>query len=150
MEFRSWLQVLILQSLPGAGKSTYARKLAQEQNAIICSADDFFIVDGEYKFDRTKLGQAHGFCFRSFINHLQSQVELIIIDNTNTAPIEIAPYIQGAVAYGYDYRILYFPCDVNTSFERNIHKVPLKTIEHMQRNLEKQFPCHWKKREVIK
>ena len=43
----------------GSGKSTFARKMASEIGACVFETDEFFIVDGEYRFDPSKLGWAH-------------------------------------------------------------------------------------------
>ena len=139
------MQVIILRGLPGSGKSSYAQK----QQAVVCSADNYFIVGGEYRFDRTKLRQAHGECFKLFIESLQKQKPLIIVDNTNTSSLEIAPYIQGCGAYKYDYKIIYFECDINTSCVRNTHGVAQSTIERMYNSLKKELPNNWKKQEIF-
>lgn len=82
-------KVVILRGLPGAGKSTHAKKLIENlgQNANgkvrvkralcdtvdwaevwICSADDFFIDEhGVYKFNRNKIAEAHRVCMASFV-----------------------------------------------------------------------------------
>ena len=59
----------LLRGIPGAGKSTLAKQLGDSH----FETDGFFMVDGEYKFDPTKLREAHQWC--------QSQVELAMIQN---------------------------------------------------------------------
>jgi uridine kinase len=51
----------IVRGLAGSGKTTVANLLVSGLQASpeIISADDYFYSDGEYKFDRTKLGEAH-------------------------------------------------------------------------------------------
>ena len=60
-------RLIILRSLPGGGKSTLAAALvekaeAQNQTAVVCNCDEYFMVKGEYKFDGSKLGLYHGKC----------------------------------------------------------------------------------------
>jgi adenylate kinase family enzyme len=59
----------LLRGIPGAGKSTLAKQLGDAH----FEADSYFMVDGEYKFDPTKLRKAHEWC--------QGQVELAMIQN---------------------------------------------------------------------
>jgi adenylate kinase family enzyme len=53
----------ILRGLPGSGKSTLAKSLSNALTGHI-EADMFFVdkESGEYRFDPTKLGQAHSWC----------------------------------------------------------------------------------------
>ena len=44
-----------MRGLPGSGKSTKARKIAG-QFGVVYSTDDFFMVNGEYKFDPKMIG----------------------------------------------------------------------------------------------
>ncbi len=50
----------IVRGIPGSGKSTFAKQLVGA-DFLVCEADKYFMVDGEYKFDATKLKQAHDF-----------------------------------------------------------------------------------------
>ena len=54
-------KLYIVRGLPGSGKSTFAEALVGS-DFLVCEADKYFIVDGEYKFDATKLRQAHEWC----------------------------------------------------------------------------------------
>ncbi len=55
--------VVIMRGTPGSGKSYLAglvHKTALEHgySSVICSADDFFMVDGKYNFSTAKLVRA--------------------------------------------------------------------------------------------
>lgn len=143
-------QLIILRGLPGSGKSTYAKSLTTE-NSILCSADNYFIKlgEGSYLFDRSKLAQAHGECFKTFIEALRTDQPVVILDNTNSRPWEMQAYITAAQAYEYAYDITYLKCSKNTSFKRNIHNVPLKNIERMFENLQKNLPGNWNKQKIL-
>jgi adenylate kinase family enzyme len=47
-----------MRGIPGSGKSTTAKKLAGETGKIH-STDNYFMVDGEYKFDPSKIREYH-------------------------------------------------------------------------------------------
>lgn len=145
--------VKILSGVSGCGKSTLASKLfAPDKGAYetIISADDFFMVNDEYKFDPSKLSEAHGACFRDFIRYLnEDYCGLIVVDNTNTTAVEIAPYILGAQAYGWDVEIITLTCqtddDVKVCAARNSHGVPFATVMAQHRRLcDRQLMPWWK------
>lgn len=149
-------QVIILSGPSGAGKSTYCLKLWNEREASdhykIVSADHYFLseVNGKqvYNFDPSKLGAAHGRCFRQFIEALQTDHNRIIVDNTNTTTEEISPYILGAEAYGAEAEIRTLRCTaehVRVIAARNIHGVGLAVIENQLRRIEsRRLPPWWK------
>lgn len=157
--------MIILSGPSGIGKSTLAEKLAKgAAKAEIHSADLFFVDgNGDYNFDPRKLSQAHGWCFRGVIQALQSyvdgtsEVDLIIVDNTNTTIAEISPYVAAAQAFNCDVeiRIIEVPKGLREPERqtirrlgaRNIHGVPdnviMSQIYRMEK-LEKEIPPWWK------
>ena len=137
--------VIILRGPSGAGKSTYAAKTYP--GAIKVSADDFFMVDGEYKFDPTKLSKAHGACMRKFIEAVQKPDVTIVVDNTNTTLAEVAPYAAAALAFDHELEIVTFVGDYIKAAKRNVHLVPATTVMAMAQRIEEQtklFPPWWK------
>lgn len=138
-------KVIILRGVSGTGKSTYCEAYINE--AVVVSADHYFInAKGEYKFDPNHLGDAHGLCLRTYVDHLQHGDETIIVDNTNTSISEIAPYAALALAYGYELEIVTLLVDVEVAAARNVHNVPLETVRQQRRNLDngtRQMPRWW-------
>lgn len=149
-------KVFILRGLPGSGKSTWAaRKLEEYPDHFtrprIRSADDYFQTRDGYKFDPTKLQEAHNECLLCYTKDIcdgyykadkYNQFD-IILDNTNTTALEIAPYLRVAQAFGWDVEIVEFPCTLHDSLSRNIHDVPLRTIERMRDRMEDFLPVSW-------
>ncbi len=134
--------VFILRGIPGCGKSTYARE--KFAGALICSTDDFFMVDGEYKFDPTKLAEYHNANLRQFASYIMQCRPHIVVDNTNIAAWEIAPYYRLAEAFGYDVRIIQFLAAPGwISSERNSHNVPREVLQRMAQSME-PLPPWWK------
>lgn len=118
--------VKILRGLPGSGKSTWQQ--ANFPEAVVVSADQFFMVGDEYRFNPALIGEAHGACFRGFIVALQAGSPLVVVDNTSMSVAEIAPYILGAQAYGYTAEIITLRCDPAIAAARNVHGVPVDVI----------------------
>lgn len=136
------MKVTILSGVPGSGKSTIAAKLREE--AIVCSADDFFMVNGEYKFDITKLADAHGACLRKFVHAIQAGYVHIVVDNTNTTSEEIIPYYAFAAAWGCDIELVTVQCDPEVAAARCLHGVPVGAVKAMAARIEsRQLPSFW-------
>ena len=142
--------VIILRGLPGCGKSRLQKR--DYPAAVVVSADQFFMVEGEYRFNSALLMEAHGACFRTFISALQAGEPLVVVDNTAIGIAEIAPYVLGAQAYGYDAEVITLRCDPATAAARNTHVVPvdviLKRIAPAMAQAEKQIPPWWQHRVV--
>ena len=83
----------LLRGLPSAGKST----LAKTMGAVNFEADMFFMEGNEYKFDPTKLKQAHQWC--------QNQVEITmklsdnnpVLPNTSMLQFNLTPVTIKAI-----------------------------------------------------
>jgi len=96
------LTMIVMRGLPGSGKSTIVRKLKEVfPKASVCSADNFFVSNGVYKFDRTKLKDAHQFSQDKAEELCQALTNLIIIDNTNVKRWEMVPYFRTASQHRY-------------------------------------------------
>jgi predicted kinase len=141
------MRVIIMAGVPGSGKSTWIKE--NHTGAIICSADDYFVGLGR-NFDPSKLGEAHGACVRKFVlyvaNHDDDEVRenVVIVDNTNTTVLEMAPYVAIAAAYGVSVEIVEMDCPVGLAAKRNIHNVPMRTCLRMGDNLMSlEIPPFW-------
>jgi predicted ABC-type ATPase len=129
-----------MRGLPGSGKSTKVNSIVGLCNLfifypkiVVVSADHFFVVDGEYKFNKDLLGAAHAQCLKKFHEGITSGADILIVDNTNLRPSEIRPYMEAAEAAGYKVLISNVkpPDDINILVERNVHGVPRDVIERM-------------------
>ena len=132
--------VFILRGLPGSGKSSFA---AQQEGAVICNADKFHMVDGVYMYDQGRAAEGHEWCLRGFIEFVISGEEFIVVDNTNTSSLEIAPYYRIARAYGYSVRFYLFECSIVDSIKNNVHGVPEDVICRMAMRLTRCLPESW-------
>jgi predicted kinase len=155
--------VIIMSGVSGSGKSTLARKLVDDfvlsgrflEDSKIVSADNYFLMNNEYRFDPAKLSEAHNECFASFIYSLRSGYNLVVVDNTNTTNEEIAPYYLGATAFGYTAEIITISADKDDLEEleilalRNKHNVPLKLIQLQANLLASRQLLPWWKQSVV-
>jgi predicted kinase len=149
------MHVIVMSGMSGSGKSTYAKALAAERNvkAWIVSADDFFTNNpsGEYIFEPAKIGEAHGACFRMFMDGVLDKRPLIIVDNTNTTVEEISPYMLAAGAYGYTSEVITVKIPLLFAMERNQHGVPKEEIGAQYLRIEHRvLPPWWNASEVVK
>jgi len=93
----------LVRGVPGAGKSTFAKNLG----CTHFETDTFFMVDGEYKFDPSKLKEAHGWCLDqvelAMIQNHTGAVDYsdIVVSNTFTQEWEMDPYFRLAESWGY-------------------------------------------------
>jgi predicted kinase len=130
--------------LPGSGKSTLALQMARDRpegtRAVICSTDDFFVVNGDYKFNPGKLGEYHARNFQKFALALADGVELVIIDNTNLREEHREPYLRLAKAMGYTVEMPvvgeFTPEACQTYAGRNVHGVPLEGLRRMAQGVQ--------------
>lgn len=157
-------KVYIMVGPPGSGKSTKTREILDtafpedsndKYNYFTCSADEFFTDEetGIYTYEHDRIRDAHAYCLRKFIDRVKNYT-VVIVDNCNVGKEAIAPYIAIASAYGCELHILKFPfTSAEELFKRNVHGVPLKSIQGMQRSMEymfKTWPSYWPQPEEVK
>lgn len=137
------MKCIVLRGVPGVGKSTYA----QTHGCAVVSADNYFSSNGEYKFNASKLPEAHGQCFRAAISVMTHGQRNLVIDNTNIQREELAPYMLLAQALGYAVEI--HDCHpiggIDSIATRNVHGVPPgRVLERYQAQLDERLPPWWK------
>ena len=129
--------VYIMRGVPGSGKSTLARKLSMG-SGIIHSTDDYFVVDGDYRFDPSKLREYHDCNFEEFCESLRYGVPVVICDNTNVHRWMFRRYLEAAWFYGYLDVVISMPHpEPEVAAARNVHTVPAEVIRQMIDQWEK-------------
>jgi predicted kinase len=131
--------LFLVRGLPGSGKSTFANHIWNEY--AICEADQYFIDKKtlEYKFDPTKLREAHEWCRNQvearMIDHQVNKQYYpeIVVSNTFTQEWEMQAYMDLANKYGYRVTTLIIE---NRHGGSNIHGVPDDKLEIMRNRFE--------------
>jgi NEDD4-binding protein 2 len=135
----------ILRGLPGSGKSMLAKNLRDSHtHARVFSTDRFFMVDGEYQFDPSKLGEYHTQNLAQATHFMEkgkkySSDILCIIDNTNTQHWEYEKYEEVAKENGFMVQVITVEWNINDIplyAERNSHGVPEEAIYRMAERWE--------------
>lgn len=123
----------VMRGISGSGKSTLAKQLGQ--NGVIFSGDDYFMEDGEYKFDPAKLQEAHQWNQNRTAQAMRKGISPIVADNTNTQAWEMKPYVEEAIKNGYRVEIREpntpWKFDSDELVQRNTHGVPQEAIKRM-------------------
>lgn len=126
-------ELILLRGLPGSGKSTFAKSISHAGVGHI-EADMFFIKDGEYKFDASRLKDAHNWCHDVVKDWMQpGGFEKIIVSNTFTQEWEMEPYF--ALATTYDYKVTSLIVE-NRHGNQSIHNIPEEVLEKMDKKFE--------------
>jgi predicted kinase len=123
---------IIMRGLPGSLKSTAAELLAKDKEARIHSTDQFFVVNGEYRFNPKLLSINHSRNLAAFRKSLADGVPLVICDNTNIRRTHFQPYVEAAQNFGYSVMVLSMPHpNPEEAAAKNIHHVPEHAIRQM-------------------
>ncbi len=134
--------VIINRGIPASGKSSFAKEIVDTLSqkglsAVRCSTDDFFIVDGEYRFDETKLREYHLKNQNRFKQALKDEIDLVICDNTNIEPWEANTYYELAKENNYcvilmDFEARDLPSHIDAqSNDDYMHNIPSGILENM-------------------
>ena len=133
-------ELYLIRGCPGSGKSTLAKSLGGTH----IEADMYFMEDGGYQFDVTRLKDAHKWCQDSVeeamtwdeypeIEFLSSGVSKIVVSNTFTQEWEMTPYFELAEKHGY--KVYSLICE-NRHGGINEHGVPEDKLEIMRARFE--------------
>lgn len=125
--------VIFLRGISGSGKSVLCnflfKSLGGVEKVVCCSADNFFIKNGVYKFDSNKLPEAHEACINTMEQALQNtSIRFVIVDNTHTQLWHMSKGETIAKAHGASVLVIEIVVPDRTHFvlcqKRQQHSVP--------------------------
>ena len=124
-------KLVIIRGLPGSGKSTLAKTYAAKGFDHF-EADQYFMVDGEYRYNGMNIGKAHEQCLANTSASLYAGRN-VVVSNTFTQYREVKPYLNLCV----DTEII--TC---TGEYVSVHGVPELVMQSMRNRWEKteDFP----------
>jgi predicted kinase len=122
-------ELFLLRGVPVAGKSTLAKSLG----GMHIESDKYFMDGDEYKFDPSKLKDAHAWCQNAVRVWAKNSVEKIVVSNTFTQEWEIDYYFELAKEHGYR---VYSLIVENRHGNKDIHNVPEEKLLQMKQRFE--------------
>ena len=120
----------IFRGLPGSGKSTMARKLAEQTGAIHIEPDMFCIQDMEYRYDKEKYKTAVEVA-RSTVHHLAHSLKCDIIYADVLPQIGQVDSLRFLLPRCYRIHVNDLHISKEESLKRNKHNVRPEDIEAM-------------------
>lgn len=126
-------ELIILRGLPGSGKSTFAKLLANHKNSIVIENDEYMYEDGIYDWKPSKVKLAAKNTNEKLHKALNQNVELIVISNVNARNSDFYGYIELGKNKGYKVTTLI----VENYFDgKSIHGVNDETLDRMESNFQ--------------
>lgn len=120
----------LIRGVPGSGKSTFAQQM--KRNGMVSQvfeADQYFIdKEGNYQFDVTRLGAAHGWCQDRAEMYLLNGQD-VAVSNTSTTEKEVEMYRKIAENAGASFVSIVME---NRHGGENVHNVPADKVQQMK------------------
>ncbi|KAJ8723402.1 hypothetical protein PYW08_003314 [Mythimna loreyi] len=138
--------LILMRGVPGSGKSYLARQLVDmmigaspnNYKTHILTTDDYFMVRGQYQYDKYKLSEAHSWNHNRARNAITAGLSPVIIDNTNIELWEMEPYLREGVKNGYIIQVVEpktpWAKKASQLVRKNVHNVPIVNIKRMLDN----------------
>lgn len=127
--------MLLIRGLPGSGKSTLGRALA-ELGWLHLETDQFFVQDGHYLFDESRLAQVHGLCLAQSMEAL-AQGRCVVVTNVFHLHEHMWPYMEAARDAGVGFRVV----EASGSWP-SVHAVPSLKVRAMRAAWESLDPYY--------
>lgn len=126
--------ITLVRGVSGSGKSSLVNWVFDDRATHI-ETDMYFMKDGEYEFDQSKLKVAHSWCQHKTEESMKNK-ENIVVSNTFTTEWEMKPYLDLAEKYGYT---VFTVIVENRHGNKDIHNVPDETRQKQAERLSKSI-----------
>lgn len=152
------MNVILMSGISGAGKDTWIQARFDAENALVVSADNYFMRDGVYTFDPSLLPAAHGKCLRDFVEvvrlsafvRVSTLPDNLIVNNTNLSTEELAPYVALASAYGFPIELVTIQCAPHIAAARSLHVNAIHVLKSMHdRLMARKIPPFWAVKQTV-
>lgn len=127
-------KLILIRGVPGSGKSTLGQQLVNDSDddAHLFEADDFFMeIDGEYRYDKSFVPEAHKLC-QAQTAQMLFHGATVIVANTFTKYWELKYYFELAI------KLSMFEIDIiqMTNEYGSIHGVPADKMASFRDRME--------------
>ena len=133
------MDLILVRGVSGAGKSTIADMMDWlGHRTVSFSTDDMFMVDGNYEFDPSLLGENHAATVQKVRDVMIARYEVkipetIIVHNTFTQEREMKPYFE--LAEDFNWRVHTIIVE-NRHGSKSIHDVPDDVVKAQKERFE--------------
>jgi|TARA_Y100000296_G_C5126690_1_gene233264 adenylate kinase family enzyme len=151
------MDLILVRGVSGAGKSTIAklmclgelREIEPVMGRLSFSTDNMFMVDGDYKFDPSKLGEYHAATVQKVKNAMLVRQDMmkdrdpsdwdmdtpkaIVVHNTFTEEWEMKPYFELAEEFNWHVHTIIVE---NRHGSKSIHDVPDDVVKAQKERFE--------------
>ena len=95
-------KMVIMRGVPGSGKTHRANEIHEAAlrdglTAEIYSTDNYFMVNGVYRYDAAKIGLYHSLNQQAVSDAIREGIDVIIVDNTNVKSKDFLYYLEAGV-----------------------------------------------------
>ncbi|MBQ7177876.1 MAG: AAA family ATPase [Victivallales bacterium] len=127
------MSLYIVRGLTGAGKTTYARKMAQEKNCLLLEPDLFLYENGDYRYSKDRYEEAWDICLGILDDVLDCYAR-----NFDVIFVDVLPTLEKIKEVEYAYgdkakQIITLEIDLETAMRRNLHGVSEADLREMAR-----------------
>lgn len=143
----------IIRGVPGAGKTTLAKKILSGTGEESCEADNFFVKDGKFCYNPKELRNAHQQCRAECLAKMKAGTPLVVVSNTSVRLWEMYYYVLLAEKFEYDVEFIDVVAinasgrnldslDLEERCRQNGHHVPHQAIGGMLHSWQPTFHKH--------